>query len=208
MTAATSAPEAFTVPPVDQALTATRVRNLGDTLRIHFRVRRGGGIQEEAFLRLVERFAQEIERRDQHEASLESEATNATKALKDWQTGYVAEHGVARQPSPAEVQTLANAQLQADHELGLARRQVATETAAVPDEPERSGDVATDLVARAHWLADATPAAERQANTLRAVLPAAEQLATDLHDEADRLGKALPVASSVLPGNAVSEVAS
>jgi hypothetical protein len=187
----------FTVPPARQRLTPTRVRALGDTLRVHFKERRGGGISPAAVEKLVERFAAELEARDQTEASLAAAKDQVTAKLKDWQTNYVEEHGVARGPTAAEVTTYMNAQFQADRELARARREVAD--TAIPDPPQPTGDLATDYVARTQWVTTALPAAEEHADVLRSAVPAVEQQVVDLRDETERLTSANTLAGAILP---------
>lgn len=197
----------FTVPPTDQPLTPTRVRALGDTLKIHFKMhRRGGGIQEDPVLKLVERFAVEIENRDRSQAADRAATASATRALERWQTDYVEEHGVARQPSPAEVTTLMSAQFEADHLLAVGHQEVAQ--VGIPQPPHPTDDAATNFVNRARWVASALPAAEEHRNVIHAAAPAADQQVVELRKESERLTEASSVASAVLPGADVSEVAS
>jgi hypothetical protein len=186
----------FTVPPTDQPLTEMRVRALGDTLKVHFRMRRGGGIDPAALELLVERLAAEIKRRDQIQAYLAAAADRATTALEQFQTDYVAEHGVVRGPSPVEVTTLMNAQFQADHELARGRLDLAK--AALPDPPTPTLDPATDFVADIRWVLAALPAAEEHAEALAAAQPAAAQQLIDLREKHDRLTSAHTQAGVVL----------
>lgn len=188
----------FTVPPSEQPLTPTRVRALGDTLKIHFRMRRGGGLDADAVMRLVERFAVEIENRDRSQAADRAAARTAVENLERWQTEYVEEHGVARHPSPAEVTTLMSAQFAADHLLAVGHREVAE--VGIPPRPEQTGDLATDVLAEARWLSVALPAAEEHAEVIAAAAPAAEEQVVELRGKSERLAEALPLARSVLPG--------
>ena len=177
------------IPSIDQPLTPNRLRTLGDALKVHGRTRRAG-YDPAAVDPLIERAAAELERLIQAQAADQAAARTATDALKQWRANRPKDQ-LPQRPTSAEVQTLVNAQLQADRDIARARSLYGP-TAVLPEippAPKPTGDPVDDLDARTDWVNTAAAVVDARARAVEEQQRAVEGRQRSVEEEGRAVGE-------------------